>query len=352
MTLNYNHMVNFYDIKLCQTIIHKIGNKSLDEGMQLSENVFEREEDEELNSILLNYFISQFKDSVNYKFAHPSDIELNDIYNLVRELFQSRKDFVRISSDLANILYDCSSHPRIKSGELYVAYFSNVLYDDKTVDAVGIFKSENRQTFLKIDYGKNTFKINKQLGVNIQKLEKGALIYNVKGQEGFVVHILDSLNSSEAHYWKTDFLKLVPLSDGYNATREFLSVTKEFVANLPEDLSIEKTEQIDLMNRSLDYFNSNESFNKKDFENEVFKNKALISSFQEFDSAYRTEKPVVYDDEFDISPSAVKKQSKIFKRVLKLDRNFHIYIHGDTSMIERGEDHGRKFYKVYYNEER
>jgi hypothetical protein len=38
--------------------------------------------------------------------------------------------------------------------------------------------------------------------------------------------------------------------------------------------------------------------------------------------------------------------------VLKLDKNFHIYIHGGRDMIERGVDEsGRKYYKIYYNEE-
>jgi len=38
--------------------------------------------------------------------------------------------------------------------------------------------------------------------------------------------------------------------------------------------------------------------------------------------------------------------------VLKLDKNFHIYIHGDRNLIEQGEEpDGRKFYKIYYEEE-
>jgi len=55
---------------------------------------------------------------------------------------------------------------------------------------------------------------------------------------------------------------------------------------------------------------------------------------------------------FEISNKAVKKQARVFKSVLKLDKNFHIYIHGDKKLIERGTDEvGRKFYKIYYEEE-
>ena len=58
------------------------------------------------------------------------------------------------------------------------------------------------------------------------------------------------------------------------------------------------------------------------------------------------------DDRFTISADAVKKQARVFKSVLKLDKNFHIYIHGDRNKIERGVDEaGRKFYKIYYEQE-
>jgi translation initiation factor 2A len=40
------------------------------------------------------------------------------------------------------------------------------------------------------------------------------------------------------------------------------------------------------------------------------------------------------------------------RRVKELDKNFHIYIHGDRTKIEQGVDeNGRKFYKIYYDQE-
>lgn len=54
----------------------------------------------------------------------------------------------------------------------------------------------------------------------------------------------------------------------------------------------------------------------------------------------------------DISPQAVKKQARIFKSVLKLDKNFHIYIHGNRELIQQGtEKDGRKYYKIYFENE-
>jgi len=60
-----------------------------------------------------------------------------------------------------------------------------------------------------------------------------------------------------------------------------------------------------------------------------------------------------FDDEFSISTNAVKKQSRVFKSVLKLDKNFHVYIHGNKDLIEKGFDSGMgmHYYKIYFEEE-
>jgi hypothetical protein len=43
----------------------------------------------------------------------------------------------------------------------------------------------------------------------------------------------------------------------------------------------------------------------------------------------------------------------MFKSVLKLDKNFHIYVHGNRQLIERGYDDekGMNYYKVFFNNE-
>jgi hypothetical protein len=46
------------------------------------------------------------------------------------------------------------------------------------------------------------------------------------------------------------------------------------------------------------------------------------------------------------------KITGLSKQVVKLDKNFHIYIHGDKKNIEEGSDDKGKFIKLYYNEVR
>ena len=130
-----------------------------------------------------------------------------------------------------------------------------------------------------------------------------------------------------------------------------MNIAKDFVTKeIANEFVVTKTDQIDLLNRSVEYFRTHDSFNKKDFEQEVFQDKEIIKSFRNFDETYRESHDIELSDDFEISTQAVKKQAKIFKSVLKLDKNFHIYIHGDKQLIEHGtEKDGRKFYKIYYD---
>ncbi|MBK6883306.1 MAG: hypothetical protein IPH05_10250 [Flavobacteriales bacterium] len=78
----------------------------------------------------------------------------------------------------------------------------------------------------------------------------------------------------------------------------------------------------------------------------------MIQRFQKFGQDFQRENDVEIMQNFEISSQAVKRQARIFKSVIKLDKNFHIYIHGDRNRIEQGvDDRGRKFYRIFYDEE-
>jgi hypothetical protein len=144
-----------------------------------------------------------------------------------------------------------------------------------------------------------------------------------------------------------------PVNDGFYQTNQFLGIAKNFVTEqLEEEFQVNKADKIDLLNRSVDYFKKHESFNKKEFEEQVFQDPGIIKSFRSFNDTYVEENDLEIDNSFAISQNAVKKQARVFKSVLKLDRNFHIYIHGDRDLIEQGVDeNGRKYYKIYFEKE-
>lgn len=347
-------MLAFQNASLKKLIIHKVGNKLLDDGVTHSQDELELEGRDDLSGVLMTYFLSQFKEPVFYNFHHVSDIELNEIYSIANALFQSTRGFLKKSKDIANILYEYSNHPKIKTGELYVAYFEEIQVGNEVTDALGIFKSENKDTFLKVYEKKENIEVSHQEGINIKRLDKGCLIVNIDADNGFKVCIVDSQNvNNEAQYWKDEFLKLKPVADNYFQTQNYLSLAKNFVTErLDEEFEVSKADQIDYLNRSIEYFKKNEHFNEQEFASSVFEHTSVINSFKKFKTDYQDENDLHIVSEFEISNPAVKRQTKVFKSVLKLDRNFHIYIHGDRDLIERGVDEdGRKYYKIYYNEE-
>jgi hypothetical protein len=339
-------------IELKNLITHHVGNKMRDEGIRLSEEetIFEEESIE----YLLRYFLSPFKPEEFYNLNHSVNMDMNEVYTVVQNIFASPKDFTEHSQSLAKLLYEYSVHPKIKEGELNIAYFKKAILEGVAVDAIGIFKSENDVPFIKMKGSKNKFSIKHEFGFELKGIDKGCLIFNYNEEEGYKLLITDTHSrSEEAQYWKNEFLKVKPVSNEFHQTNQFLGIAKNFVTKqLSEEFEISKADKIDLLNRSVEYFKSHDTFDKKDFEEEVFQDKGIIESFRTFDETYREANEVELADTFEISQQAVKKQAKVFKSVLKLDKNFHIYIHGNKQMIEQGtEPDGRKFYKIYYEHE-
>lgn len=335
-----------------KVIIHFIGNKNNEDGVKFSEELTNFTRIEEHLKRLLG---SSLKTEELYQFYFNPSLDLNPIYQFISKIFQDEDVFVEQSKNSGRYLYDKSSHPNIKAGELCFVYLKECQVGDELVNGIAIFKSENKETILKIEAASRGFNLTDVAGLNINKLDKGCLIFDTQKEDGFIVSIVDNTNKlSEAQYWKDDFLSVRPKKDEYHQTNQFLGITKQFVTKqLTEDFEVSKADQIDFLNRSVDYFKKHDTFDKVEFEEEVFGDSSVIESFRKFDNGYRQDNELELSDNFQISSQAVKKQSRIFKSVLKLDRNFDIYIHGDKNLIEKGvEKDGRKYYKIYYEEEK
>ena len=199
----------------------------------------------------------------------------------------------------------------------------------------------------------DSFEILSEEGININKLDKGCLIFNTEKENGFIVAVVDNTNKgTEAQYWMDEFLHVKQRKDEYYNTQNVLSLCKNFVTQeLPRQYEVSKADQVDLLNKSVKFFKENESFDMKEFSNEVIENPEIIESFRRFKDTFQRDQDIDIADNFSISESAVKKQARIFKSVIKLDKNFHIYIHGNRELIEQGSDEKGKYYKVYYKEE-
>ena len=118
------------------------------------------------------------------------------------------KQFSKQSVQLAQFLYSKSTHSKVKEGEMYLAHFSNVPFETEYVDAIGIFKSETKETFLKVFPHGQSWEVIAEDGVNINKLDKGCLIFRKNQSEGYVDCVVDNTNKQQdAQYWSKTFYK-------------------------------------------------------------------------------------------------------------------------------------------------
>ena len=336
---------------------HLIGNKYNGEELILSEKPLEIN-DPALSEILQHYFLSHFSspEYFSFKITNEEGVE-NPLFNLAKGLFNMEEvGFHTVSKKIAQLLYDNSEHPNIKSGELYVVLIRDVVLDDELTDAIGLFKSETKQAFLKpVSDGGNII-LNYDRGVNIDKLDKACLIVNTNESGGFKLCVIDKTNrGEEARFWKDRFLQVMPCADNYHFTESFIKATKKFVGSkaFDNEFEMEKADKIDMLNSSVIYFRDNDEFNEVEYADQVFKDEKVAASFQNFRKEYQEKNDLPLVGEFEISEPAVKKQARILKSVLKLDKNFHVYIHGDRKLIEKGydEEKGKSFYKIYFEEE-
>ena len=347
-------MTGIENVTIRQAIVHKVGNPTRGEELKLSENPLTLN-DQDVRKLLTKYFLGAVNENELFQFTHLSDLQLNEVYNYVSAIFKKEDDFVRQSYYVAQFLFSKSTHAKVKEGELCVVHLKNVPFENEEVDAVGIYKSENKETFLKIFQHGDSLEMIQEDGISISKPDKACLVFKTASQEGYRVCVIDHTNKQQdAQYWVSDFLQVQPVADSYHHTDKYLSLCKQFVTNeYAEKFDVTKSDQIEMLNRSMDYFKTRDHFDMEEFAGEVIHHPEVVDSFMEYKKNFEAARNYEFEDNFDIHLSAVKKQQKQFKSVLKLDKNFHIYIHGRRDLIERGVDEitGRKFYKIYYDEE-
>ncbi|WP_430967610.1 nucleoid-associated protein [Spongiimicrobium sp. 2-473A-2-J] len=349
-------MLNLYPAQIENVSLHRVGNKNRNEPVFLSSEPYAL--NDETSGLLKEYFFKPFREKEEnyFRFGHEADLEFHEVHGIVSDIFSAPDQLHTYSKKLASHLYEQSNHPHIKSGEVYVAYFSNVLLDNEKVDAVGIFKSEIKHDFLQFEEKGSNLDILVQQGVNINKLDKGCLIFNTEKDTGYKILSVDS-NRYDAKYWLENFLGVDALTDENFYTKNYLKFCQNFAKDvvLPAE---DKQQEVLFMNRAVNHFAKNDAFEESNFLNEVIENPELIPEFKH----YKVEKGPKYSIEdvsnFDIANKAVSDARKKIKNVITLDTNIQIkmdFINPESAekFVEKGWDEERQmyYYLVYFNKE-
>lgn len=349
-------MLNLYSARIESMSIHRVGNKSRNENLFLSEEAYELSD--ELTPLIKEYFLKSFRDKEEnyYQFVHETDLEFHTLYNLATDIFNNPSNTHEISKKITTYLFEQSMHQHIKGGEVYVVYFENVLVDNEKVNAIGIFKSELKHDFLQFEEKQNNLDLILQQGVYLNKLDKGALILETEKEQGYKVLSIDS-NKYDTKYWLEQFLGVDFFEDENFYTKKYLKFCENFAKDvvLPAE---DKQQEVMFMNKAMNHFASNDTFNEQEFLKDVIENPDLEPEFQN----YKTEQAPKYkiEDlaEFPISNTAVTAARKKIKSVINLDTNVQIkmdFVNGESAdkFIEKGWDEERQmyYYLVYFNKE-
>jgi len=336
-------------------IAHYVGNRSVDGLLKLTGNSATPQDPED-KDILTRHFLEPFREvDTLYNFTHEVKVGLNDVYHVATTIFEDNDQLITGSVNLAQLLFNKSLHPQINPGDFFCVLFDDCIIEGEVVQALGVYKFENKQTFIQSEYQDSKLSFSIKKGFTQGKVDKGALIFNTDAAEGYKVMVIDKKNQSlEAKYWMDDFLQLKPEATAYSNTQSFLTLTKQFVTSQAADDGLDKVDQAEILRKSVDYFKKHDSYNEQEFVETVLgADQQTMSSFKKFKSDFQQEQDISFADDFEISGNAVKKASRTMKSIIKLDKNFHVYIHGSEELIERGvdPDTGKKYYKIYFEQE-
>lgn len=348
-------MINYIEGKINTICGHRIHHQDEDVSISYTKDAIYIDGQTELENTLLKFFFDKFRHPVFFNFAsHTEDINDNVVFGLVKAIFENPNTIFAESKKIAKYLQQNSNHPNIKSGDVLVSHINDVIIEDEMLDAICIYKVENKQSFVSLELDHDNYRIDLLKGINTDKLDKGCIIFNTEEEDGYKICTIDRSNSGvEAQYWMKNFLNVTHRDDDYHNTKHMIEATKSFIDERVKPIyEIDRTDEADMLNKSKVYLNQVEDFDSNTYAKEIFQDDRIVNDFNNYKRDFETNKSVALADNFSINPTAVKKHSNVFRSVIKLDKNFHVYVHGDRTKISRGVDaEGKKFYTLYYENE-
>lgn len=350
-------MLDFTRSDMSHLIHHQVGNKGL--GHPFMQSLSETNlQDDQIKHQLMLFLTQNFKSEIVYEFSKKDEdqVRIHSVQDYVRDLFKvpTSEMFVQSSKYLSEHLYNMSMHPKCPGGTMYVAYFKDVVSDGELVDAIGIFKKEEDEQFLKPEIKEGYAVIETEYGQSIDKLEKGVLILNTAANDGFKIHVFDKGKKLKdiAFYWNEDFLS-IQLKDTpyYQTSHQIMQILSFCEEVLTTGNNVAPMDRKMVENKTINFFTAKEKFNPKEFEGDVLQNNAeLVHSYNDHKEGYQKTYQMKLKDDFDISQAAVKEKSKYAATMVHLDKNFEIKIKSRYDLIEQGQDEekGLKYIKLFY----
>lgn len=343
-------MIDFSEADIQLLAIHLVGEESVSISHSLV-NISQ----ESTKQLLQSFVSSPFKQPEYFSLHHEDQLEQNTVYGCVQTVFEDVDQLLEQSQVLVNHLVDSANSNPIK-GELFVFFIADCIVEGELTDAVGLFLSTSKDTMLHVSRPSEGMVALQQLkGINVRKPDKACLIFSTEADFGYkVASVEPSRKSSDTGWWSESFLQIKPRENDFYHTKGHMTLCKAFVKDvLSKDDTLDRTEQVDIISKTRDYFAESELFDQTDFEEKIIANPEVVEQYREYKEAYEAEMGCNLKDSFTISADVAKQSKKFFRSVIKLDKNFHLYIHGGRDRVEKGfdDEKGMGYYKLYFDDE-
>jgi len=290
--------------------------------------------------------------SVEYLLPMSADSQ----YERIQAFWRGDGSLEEVHREYTDRLVSCyDRHPQIKDGELMCMRVEDIQRDDELVNAIVLVKLEDPQSFIKVNHQEAGSSVIIDEGYLTGKMGKVSVMLEMETEEGYEVISASESTRPDASYWITDVLSLQPAEATYQPTQQYIDLAKTFIdEHISQEPQVNQAEKHGVLYDAGEFFKKHQQYDDKTWQQEILENKPeRIEAWDQHKETYSQRTGETLPDNFGISNLAVKQNNKYFKSVLKLDKNFHVYIHGDRNQIEHGRElDGRKYYKLYYEEEK
>ncbi len=348
--LKHNHT------QLQEVSLQKIGSKLKEIPNIKAQGTLDLEiEDKEK---LQPFFLSPFKSGQDVmKFTHHIELSYNPLYSCLQKYFNKETDFLTLSHQVLGHLYEKSNHPHIKTGELFIARFTDLIFEDIHCDAIGIFKVENKIDFIQFKETSEEIYMRLNKGVKLQKIDKACLVLNTMESDGYRLYSVDH-NNYDTAYWQRAFLDIDFVENEALQTKNFVHLLNGFAQT---ELDTEDPlQQKRFLSEGIQLLQENDFVNDTLIKEELLDDFDIpMEVFTSFKSRFEenAERPIT--TAFSVAPQIVKKEEKKLKREIYLDNSIQIKLNLNDAdsieeNIEKSFDPERQmyYYKLYFNEER
>jgi hypothetical protein len=312
------------------------------DGQEAAEPSIFPEGDDWTGQLFNYYFLSNFS-SESAGVLDANHAFFPELKDLLERYFQ-KEELSGIHSALIEKWAEASGTTNEDTFWFTAAWDSFVL-DEYEGRAIGFYFGREQNNFLNMN-GADPLILR---GMPMKKPEFACLILP-DGLDGYLIYLTEPNTSA----WSKSVFPYLRQSDDSFHAKEFFKMCKSF----SEDVIVKeqhqpREQQVAFLADSLEYTNKNKSVNFDNFKQEVLKEASVIDAFDQFQEKYTEERKWNPPDQFAVTDQMQNQAKKFVKSIIKLDKNFHIYVHGNKERIEKGFDEVRKlnYYTLWFDAE-